>query len=78
MHRGFVDDAEALGVDLDRPPLRVAHVEVDFSVRRSRAQIHIAPIAIEVRLRHEGLDRRRHRFRGRRAVPFGVKEKPEP
>ena len=72
VNRRIVDDTEAVDVDLDRPPLLVAHIEIDFAVERRRAQIDFPPVPVEQRLRLKGLDRRRHRLRGRRAVLFGV------
>ena len=58
----IVDHAPAVGIDLDRPPMIVAQVDVDAIVEVADAQEDLVPVAVVMRFCLDGLERARHRF----------------
>ena len=66
--RRIVDYPPALSVDLNRPPVLVAEVEIEFSVEPTHTNINDAFRRVEMRLRLNDVECRLQRFRTRRAL----------
>ena len=78
MDRRVVEDAIAVGVDLDRAPLIVGQVDIDLAVKRCRAEEDLAAQSVVSGFGHQCLDRRRHGLRTRSAKSFRVVGEPQP